>query len=330
MEKGTTDIVPVLVAILSVVLVIIRQASPYIIKIIKAAASLLENKSKESEVSGKSDQKIRDLTYTSQEFLSDVGKNYYQQLNRQFEEQKIRVNDLEQKNSDLKEKLQTAVLDKEELRIKYGNLLDDYNELKVKSSESVKELTDSETKSDKLQQRIHDMEIMIERLQIQLNNRIEENNRLTTEINEKKIEINSLKSRTTNLQSRLDENYQKAMAFRDNPVTEEISKFIDSLKPVSSAHNPVLKMSDIAAYLDQTRQTDISADRPNSTDLSSSNSAMTSERTVPVTINPVDKINNTEQGMADLTQLSENKDSKNNPGTDVDKNNDKNNEGMNI
>lgn len=248
MEKETTDLMPLIIALGGVLLVILKGASPYIINIMKSLSSIAEKKASSVEEAAKTEQKTQNLNYDAQNFLSDVGKNHYQQLNKQFEEQKGELKSLETQVSELRDKLQKASLDKEELRIKYSNLLDDHNDLKSGLAVREGSLSETSTKLQKAQERLRDMEIMIEKLQVQLNARIEEITRLTSELSEKRTELLNARNQIANLQAKMTENYRRVSEFNENPITSELSQLLETLRP-SSAANPIITPAEIAAEL---------------------------------------------------------------------------------
>ena len=164
MPNTTPDpsLVVVIVGFLVALLTILKETSPAIIRWIKSRANA---SAQEAESKTVTTTKKTEIDVQAQLFLSDVGKSYFKQLEKRSENLQLKVSDYEKIVSDLREQLNKAFIEREEMRIKLASAQEEDSEGKMqiaqKTSEGVQllekirqlesDLKDANSRNDKLQ-----------------------------------------------------------------------------------------------------------------------------------------------------------------------------------
>lgn len=123
MEEFIKNALPYIIAIISAVAYIIYKSKDSIVKIFKNKADEGEAALKAFEEKLEQDRKKDAIKNDAQNFLSDVGRNYFKILAEESENLKTQLMDSE-------ETLQQTILEREEFRIKYNAVNESYQDTK--------------------------------------------------------------------------------------------------------------------------------------------------------------------------------------------------------
>lgn len=234
MQTATSDpSIPLVIAgILAVLLTILKESAPAISRWIKskanASAQIAENQTASSA-------KKNEVVAEAQLFLSDVGKNYFTQLEKQSENLQIRLSDYEKVVADLRDQNNKLFMEREKLRIDIARLQEEESEGKTKIAEKTSE---GAQLNDKIKQLDSDNKDLIAKLDQQKNlNEVQKQDvqRLEKELADAQSENKKANDQLEEASRRLDDAYSRFDQERSR--AERLEKENSALRKTSDIPN---------------------------------------------------------------------------------------------
>lgn len=208
MQNTTPDpsLILVIVGFAAALLTILKETSPAIIRWIKSRANA---SAQEAENQVTTTTKKTEIDVQAQLFLSDVGKNYFTQLEKRSENLQLKVSDYEKVVSDLREQLNKAFIEREEMRIKLASLQEEDSEGKMKIAEKTSEGVQLNEKIRQLESDLKEINSRYDKLQAMFDLQKQEVAKAEKERDELQLENKKVNDQLEEANERLDGAYSR-------------------------------------------------------------------------------------------------------------------------
>ena len=196
----------VIIGLLLIVSAILKESSPAIIRWIKSKANY---SAQVTETATATTAKKTEIATEAQLFLSDVGKNYFTQLEKQQEVLSVRLSDYEKIVSDQREQLNKAFIEREKMRVELASLQEDQSDGRMKIAEKTSESVKLNDKIRQLEDDLKDVNGRLEKSQATIDSTKSDANRVNREMQDLQAEHKKVSDQLEEANRRLDDAYNR-------------------------------------------------------------------------------------------------------------------------